>query len=117
MSQSCSGSSKLTSERVKDAKGRLIPSVMVQLTDDATLESMEDKLGDDFEQVLILLDTTPGMSQAKIAEALGWVSDFGPDKAKVNRTLRTTAKSRASPNQTCAANIASPKRAKTPLQN
>ncbi len=31
------------------------------------------------------------MSQAKIAEALGWVSDYGPDKAKVNRALSKLA--------------------------
>jgi hypothetical protein len=78
---------RITSERVKDAKGRLIPSVMVRLTDDATLDDIEERIGNDLEQVLLLLDTTPGMSQAKIAEALGWVSEFGPDKGKVNRTL------------------------------
>ncbi len=62
----------ITSNRVKDAKGRLIPSVMVRVTDNAKADD---------------IDTTPGMSQAKMAEALGWVSKFGPDKAKVNRVL------------------------------
>jgi hypothetical protein len=85
---------RLTSDRVKDAKGRLIPSVMVRLTDDATLEHLEEQLGDDHDQVVLLLNTTPGMSQAKIAEALGWVSDHGPDKAKVYRTLGRLEKHR-----------------------
>jgi hypothetical protein len=85
---------RLTSDRVKDAKGRLIPSVMVRLTDDATLDSLEEQLGDNHDQKLLLLNTTPGISQAKIAEALGWVSEFGPDKGKVNRTLAKLEKHR-----------------------
>jgi AAA domain len=84
----------ITSELVKDAKGRLIPSVMVRLTDDATLDDLQDQIGDDQEQVLVLLDTTPGMSQAKMAEAFGWVSRHGPDKAKVNRALAELVKRR-----------------------
>jgi hypothetical protein len=82
----------IRSELVKDAKGRPIPSVMVRLTDDATLDHLEEQLGDDHDQVLLLIDATPGMSQAKIAEALGWVSQFGPDKAKVNRALTRLTK-------------------------
>ena len=77
----------IRSERVKDAKGRTIPSVMVRLTDDDMLDELAEQAGDRHDEILILLDTTPGMSQAKIAEAIGWVSDFGPDKAKVNRAL------------------------------
>ena len=84
----------LTSELVKDAKGRLMPSVMVRLTNDATLDDLEEQLGDEHDEVLLLLDTTPGMSQAKIAEALGWVSRHGPDKAKVNNALSRLAKHR-----------------------
>ena len=84
----------ITSELVKDAKGRLIPSVMVRLTDDATLDDLQQQLGDNQEQVLVLLDTTPGMSQAKMAEALGWIDRFGPDKGKVNRALAELVKRR-----------------------
>src|SRR5215510_10144720 len=36
-------------------------------TDDATLDGLEERLGDDSDQVLLMLDTTPGMSQGKIA--------------------------------------------------
>jgi AAA domain len=78
---------RITSERVLDGKGRPIPSVMARLTDDETLDRLEEQLGADHDQVLLLLDTTPGMSQGKMAEALGWSSGFGPDKAKVNRVL------------------------------
>jgi hypothetical protein len=84
----------VTSRRVIDAKGRMIPSVMVRLTDDATLDDLEEELGDNHDQVLLLLDTTPGMSQGKIAEALGWVSQYGPDKAKVYRALGALVKHR-----------------------
>jgi hypothetical protein len=77
----------ITSNLVKDAKGNLIPSVMVRPTDDATLDVLDDRLGEDNDQVLMLLDTTPGVSQSKIAEALGWVSEHGPDKGRVYRTL------------------------------
>lgn len=82
----------VTSERVKDAKGRMIPSVMVKITDNATLDDLQEQTAGDEDQVLLLLDTTPGKSQAKIAEALGWVSPFGPDKAKVNRCLANLVK-------------------------
>jgi hypothetical protein len=37
---------------------------------------------------MLAIDTTPGISQAKIAENLNWVGSHGrPDKAKVNRVL------------------------------
>jgi hypothetical protein len=77
----------VTSDLVVDAKRRLIPSVMVKLTDNEALESMEDIRADDRDQIVLLLDATPGMPQAKMAEALGWASKYGPDKAKVNRRL------------------------------
>jgi hypothetical protein len=60
---------------------------MVKLTDNTKLDDAEEQEADNEDQVLLVLDTTPGMSQAKMAEALGWVSKFGPDKGKVNRTL------------------------------
>src|SRR5262245_5916253 len=44
----------------------------------ATLDGLEERLGDDSDQVLLVLDTTPGMSQGKIAEAIGWVTAVGP---------------------------------------
>ena len=85
----------ITSERVKDAKGRLIPSVLVRLTDSATLDGMEEQTADNQDQVLVLLDATPGMSQAKIAECLSWLTHAGdPLKSKVNRALATLLKHR-----------------------
>jgi Mn-dependent DtxR family transcriptional regulator len=60
---------------------------MVRLTDNATADYIEERIAEYEDQVLILLHTTPSMSQAKMAEALGWVSQYGPDKARVNRTL------------------------------
>jgi hypothetical protein len=77
----------ITSERVKDAKGRLIASVMVRLTDNAKLDYIEERTAEYEDQMLVLLHTTPGMAQAKMAEALGWVSEYGPLKQKVNRAL------------------------------
>jgi hypothetical protein len=85
---------RITSERVKDAKGRLVPSVMVRLTDDTKLDDLQEQAANDEDQVLLLLSTTPGMSQANMAEALQWVSGFGPDKAKVNRCLGCLTKNR-----------------------
>ena len=82
----------ITSERVKDAKGRLIPSVMVRLTDNATLDGIEEQTANDEDQVLLLLDVTPGMSQAKIAESLDWMTAHGPHKSKVNRALANLLK-------------------------
>jgi hypothetical protein len=79
----------ITSERVKDAKGRLVPSVMVRLTDNDAVDSVEEREADDQEQLLLLLDITPGLSQSKIAEALDWMTAHGPHKSKVNRALAT----------------------------
>jgi hypothetical protein len=77
----------ITSDKVQDAKGRLIPTVMAKPVTDAKVEGIEEEDANNEDQVLVLLDTTPGLSQAKMAEALGWVSQFGPDKGKVNRCL------------------------------
>ena len=78
----------IRSERVKDAKGKLIPSVTVQPIDDAKLNTIEEGLAADQEQVLLLLDATPGMAQARIAEELGWFDkNRDPLKSKVNRLL------------------------------
>lgn len=70
----------ITSERVKDANGKLIPSVMVRPTDDSTVETMIERVNDDEDQLLLMLDTTPGLSQSKMAEKLGWVGNYGPNK-------------------------------------
>ena len=43
---------------------------------------------------LLLLDTTPGMSQAGMAVALDWVDAYGPSKARVNRCLANLVKHR-----------------------
>jgi AAA domain len=77
-----------TSERVKDAKGRLVPSIMVRLTNDTILDGKEEQEADNEDQVLLLLDTTPGLSQAAMAQALGWLDAHGePEKYRVNRCL------------------------------
>ena len=82
--------STIKSERVRDAKGRMIPSVTVRPIDDAKLEEIADSLAADEEQLILALDATPGLSQAKIAEALGWMTgkdNKAPHKSKVNRAL------------------------------
>jgi hypothetical protein len=84
----------ITSDRVRDAKGKLIPSVTVRPIDDTEAERIEDQLATDQEQVLLALDTAPGISQAKIAENLNWVGNHGPDKAKVNRILASLLNAR-----------------------
>ena len=67
---------------------------MARLADDTTVEDVANEIADDQEQVMLLLDTTPGLSQAKAAEKLNWVSKYGPDKAKVNRALKALEKHR-----------------------
>jgi hypothetical protein len=81
----------VTSDRVKDAKGNLIPSVLVQPVDDQAAQEIEDREFDDDDQVLLLLDTTPGMSQSRIGEALQWGNN---SKSKVNRALGRLVKAR-----------------------
>jgi hypothetical protein len=81
----------VSSELVKDAKGSLIPSVIVRPISDNTVEELACKAVDDEDQALLLLGTSPGMSQSKMAETLGWVTAYGPNKAKVNITLQKLA--------------------------
>jgi hypothetical protein len=79
----------ITSNKVIDAKGRLIPTVMVKLIDDAKAAEIADEARSDWNQLIILLDTTPGMSQANIARALLWFDKHGePLKSRVSRALK-----------------------------
>jgi hypothetical protein len=82
----------ITSRRVKDAKGRLIPTVMLRLTDDATLERLSAAQGEDHDRVLGLLYSTPGLSQADMAKRLNWYNNGEPAKSRVNRALKQLVK-------------------------
>ena len=62
----------------------------VRPIDDAKLEEIADSLAADEEQLILALDATPGLSQAKIAEALGWMT--GKDN-KAPTSRRSTARS------------------------
>jgi hypothetical protein len=77
----------IRSERVKDAKGRLIPTIMAQLTDGKTLDVLADEVASDQEQVLLLHDYTPGITVREVADKLGWKSEHGHNTAKVSRIL------------------------------
>jgi hypothetical protein len=77
----------IKSERVRDAKGRLIPTIMAQLTDGKTLDVLADEVASDQEQVLLLHDYTPGITVREVADKLGWKSDHGHNTAKVSRIL------------------------------
>jgi len=63
-------------------------SVVATLQTDAQAEKTIDQTKADENAVLEHLRRTPGISIAKIAEEVGWVSDKGaPNKAKVQRLL------------------------------
>jgi hypothetical protein len=82
----------ITSTRVKDAKGKLIPSVMATAIDAAAVDNLQAAATADQEQVILALDSTPGLSQSALARALGWLDVHRePLKSKVNRTLQSLA--------------------------
>lgn len=83
----------VVAQRLKDARGRNIPTVMATPIDDAAKQAMAVTERSDQDQVLKALDKLPGASLNKIAEHLEWtMRDGKPYGVRVNRTLAKLAK-------------------------
>jgi hypothetical protein len=85
----------VTHERLKDSKGRLIPTVLSEWISDAAKEEIAKQRVNDEDQLLALIDADPKASQATLALKMGWKLFSGePHKTKVARCLKalTTAK-------------------------
>jgi hypothetical protein len=82
----------VTTTRLMDKKGRLIPTVRaVWISDAETERETEDARSD--EDTLLQAMLIPGLSIAKLAEACGWLTSKGdPHKSKVDRTMKRLEK-------------------------
>jgi hypothetical protein len=78
----------VTTTRLMDKKGRLIPTVRaVWISDSETERETEDARSD--EDILLQAMLVPGRSVAKLATACEWLTSKGePHKSKVDRTMK-----------------------------
>jgi hypothetical protein len=81
----------VTTTRLMDKKGRLIPTVRaVWISDAETERATEDARSD--EDTLLQAMLVPGQPVAKLARACGWLTSKGePHKSKVDRTMKRLA--------------------------
>ena len=78
------------SDRLKDSKGRHMPTVIARPISDEEKEGISSKVKEDQHHLMRLLLTNSSLSLAKLAEQLGWMQKDGkPYKAKVDRLLRS----------------------------
>ena len=81
-----------TSDKLKDSKGRLIPTVTAVPVADAERASIDEAARAEQEELLSLMREKPGLSLAAMATELGWLDSNGrPYKTKVRRALRALA--------------------------
>ncbi|HVV43170.1 MAG TPA: bifunctional DNA primase/polymerase [Nitrobacter sp.] len=82
----------VTAQRLKDARGRNIPTVMAAPIDDFQRQAMAVTERSDQDQVLKAVEALPGASLNKLAEHLNWrMRDGKPYGVRVNRTIRKLA--------------------------
>jgi hypothetical protein len=78
----------VTHERLKDSRGRLIPTVIAVHLSEAAQEEIARAALSNENRVLAEIATKPDQSYAQIAQALGWqVRDGSPHKVKVLRCV------------------------------
>ncbi|MGK7056878.1 AAA family ATPase [Bradyrhizobium sp. 1050_B9_N1_2] len=75
----------VTSPRLRDSKGRQIPSVIARALSETEKRQADSKSGDDEDALLLAVADNPRAPYTGLAVALGWVSDKGENKAKVKR--------------------------------
>ncbi|MGO9328291.1 MAG: AAA family ATPase [Steroidobacteraceae bacterium] len=85
----------VTHERLKDSKGRLIPTVVAAHLSEVAQEEMATITRSREDALLKVLVDHPGTSQAELAKLLGWqMRDGSPYKVQVSRTLTTLVKAK-----------------------
>jgi hypothetical protein len=85
----------VTSEALKDSKGRLIPSVIAEPIDDEHQEAIESDKLDDENMLLAALASHSEFSLVQFAERLGWkMRDGSPHKMKVSRLFENLSKAK-----------------------
>jgi hypothetical protein len=81
--------STVTAERVKDSKGRHIPTVIARALNAEDYHERASAAESNNARVLAVMRDNPGASMRDIAKALGWVSDDGqPQTSKVHRVVK-----------------------------
>jgi hypothetical protein len=84
---------KITTPRLVDAKGRLLPTVRAVHISEAEEATQAQHVRRDEDRVLASLLAEPDRSVAKIARACGWLLQNGdPYKSRVQRALERLGK-------------------------
>ncbi|UYQ70662.1 AAA family ATPase [Pelagibacterium flavum] len=76
---------KVTAPRLKDTRGRDVPTVMAKVLGAAQVRAKAATARKDEDDVLIEIDADGGQSLASMAEALGWTKEGNPHKDRVRR--------------------------------
>ena len=76
-----------SSERVKDAEGRLMPSVVAKPISEVTMEASETVQENDEDRILLLIHKNPKASFLELATKAGFVVDGKPQKWRVQRII------------------------------
>lgn len=78
-----------TCDRLRDARGRKLWSVVAKVGDDNVAENVERARREDEDDLLVALSHKPGLSLAGYATLLGWRTGQGePEKMRVHRRLK-----------------------------
>ena len=79
----------IKSQLLKDAKGRIIPTVLAAAITDEEKENIGQRRKETYRKLIAVLEHDPSLSLAKIAEALQWFQkkDGKPAKTAVNRAI------------------------------
>ena len=78
------------SDRLRDSKGRHMPTVIARTISDEEKEGISGKVKEDQNNLMRVLHSNSSLSLAKLAERLGWMQKDGkPYKAKVDRFLKS----------------------------
>jgi hypothetical protein len=79
----------VTHERLKDSKGRKMPTVISEWISDAAKEEIAKQRVSDEDRLLALIDADPKATQASLALKMGWKLFSGePNRMKVSRALK-----------------------------
>lgn len=76
---------KVTAPRLKDTRGRDVPTVMAKVLGSAQVRAKAATARRDEDDVLIEIDMDGSQSLASMAESLGWTKEGNPHKDRVRR--------------------------------
>ena len=77
----------VTTDRVKDARGRLMPTILAEPMTEDEIKGVAKAVRSDEDSILEMMLHWSKESYSDWCTRLGWVSDKGPNKARVSRTM------------------------------